>query len=539
MVLWNLLAILKSLNYLTITRVWQLFRSIQQHGINTMLLLQMAEKSNGAHIALIDDFGTHTYKELLTGSQQLAHTLATEFQASKKTKTAFLCRNHAEFVRALFAASRTGTAIYLLNPEMRQAQFNSLLSIHRFDLLIIDEEFDHLVAHSTDQIQKVFYTGAQKISLHQEVNNQLTETIQLKRSSSSKIILLTGGTTGKLKEAAHKPSLFSFLSPFAALLSELDLRRSRTVFIASPIYYGYGIAFLFAVLALGKTAVVQQRFDAGQACALIRKHNIETVSAVPLQIEKMLNHSVSDLGTLTCIASGGAKLNARLIERVKLGLGDVLFNLYGTSEVGLNVIARPLDLHRDPRMAGKAIKGAKLKIIENGREATIGQIGQLCAKNGWSMNGKKDKWLATGDLAWKDDEGYYYLSGRVDEMVVSAGVNIYPIEIEQALTRHPLIAEAAVIGVEDEAYGQVLSAFVQPVKAASVTERMVWEWLESQVARIQIPRVVLFVDELPYTALGKPDKKQLMTGYLVDVKVCVDCDEQEEVMNTFMNALED
>lgn len=533
MAVWNLLAILKSLNYLTITRAWQLLRSIQQHGINAMLLLQMAEKSNGTHIALIDDFGTLTYKELLAGSEQVAYKLATEFQASQKTKTAFLCRNHAEFVQSLFAASRTGTAIYLLNPEMSQSQFQSLLSIHQFDLLIMDKEFDHLVAHSKDQNQKVFYTGEQITSLRQKGNNQFNETIQLKRSSSSKIILLTSGTTGKPKEATHKPSLFNFLNPFAALLRELDLRKSRGVFIASPIYYGYGIAFLFAVMALGKTAVVQQRFDAEQACASIRKHNIDTVSAVPLQIKKMINHSVPDLKTLTCIASGGAKLNARLIGRVKQELGDVLYNLYGTSEAGLNIIAKPLDLQRDPHMAGKAIKGAKLKIIEKGREAATGQIGQLCAKNGWSMSGKKDKWLATGDVAWRDENGFYYLSGRVDEMVVSAGVNIYPLEIEQALTRHPLIAEAAVIGVEHEAYGQVLSAFVQPVETARVTERMVLGWLQSQVARIQIPREIFFVHELPYTALGKPDKKQLMANHVAQMKVCV---EYEKRVNPLITA---
>ncbi len=514
MPLWNLLTVLKSLNYLTIGRVWHLVRSIQQHGLNAMLLLIMSEKSNGEKIALIDDFGALTYKQLLTGSQRISFQLATDFQAAEETKTAFLCRNHGSFVQALFGACRTGTAIYLLNPQMSQIQFNSLVTLHNFDLLIIDEEFDQLVAHSNYQNRVAYCIGEQINSLQHFVQTQNNQTIKLKRSSSSKIILLTGGTTGMPKEADHKPSLFNYLNPFAALISGLDLSRGRSVFIASPIFYGYGIAFLFAVFALGKTAVVQQRFDAGQACAIVRKHNIETVSAVPLMIEKMLSHSASDLRSLTCIASGGAKLNARLIERVKEELGDVLFNLYGTSEAGLNIMAGPQDLQQDPRMTGKAIKGAKLKIIENGCEAAIGQIGQLYANNGWTMRSKKDKWLATGDLAWKDVKRNYFLAGRVDEMVVSAGVNIYPLEIEQALIRHPLIAEAAVIGVEDELYGQVLKAFVQPVAATRLTETMVLKWLESQVSRIQMPREILMIEELPYTALGKPDKKQLVSHQL-------------------------
>lgn len=496
----------------------------------------MAEKENSAQIAIIDDSGTLTYKELLTGSRQLAYALATDFQLAEETKTALLCRNHSLFVQALFAASRTGTAIYLLNPDMSQSQFNSLIAVHNFDVLLFDEEFSRFVTRSSYQNKKLSLTGELKTSMSHYINHQNNKAVELKRSSGSKIILLTGGTTGKPKKAEHKPSLFNFLNPFAALIRKLGLRKEPSGFIASPLYYGYGIAFLFAVLALGKTAIVQHRFDARQACALIQKHRIETVSAVPLMIEKMLNHHAADLRSLRCIASGGAKLNTRLIERIKVELGDVLCNLYGTTEVGLSIIAGPHDLHRDSRMAGKAIRGAQLKIMENGRQAISGQTGQLYARNGWSMSGKKDKWIATGDLAWKDDGGFYYLSGRVDEMVVSGGVNIYPLEIEKTLVHHPLIAEAAVIGIENEVYGQVLKAYVQPVFAAPITEKIVLEWLESQVARIQLPRVVCFVEEMPYTALGKPDKNKLISEQASNKELYAYENDKEQVGGTFPNA---
>ena len=516
MAIWRLLQIMYKLEYLSFTGVYRLLRAIKQDGINAMLLLRMAEKSHSVETALIDNNGALSYRDLLSGSNKLAQTLAEDFGAAENTKTAFLCRNHAVFVQALFAASRTGTAIYLLNPGMSQSQFADIAAAHDFDLLVFDEEYDRLVEQSPHRKKRVHGKGSQGTSLSRSVAMQDSPKARLKRSSRSKIVLLTGGTTGKPKEAVHKPSLFNFLNPFAALLSDLDLRSCRSVYIASPIYHGYGIAFLFSVLALGKTAVIQDRFDAGAACAIIRKHQIDAVSAVPLMLEKMLSHNAADLVSLKCIACGGAKLNPGLIEKTKAELGNVLYNLYGTSEAGLNIIAAPFDLNRDGRIAGKAIKGARLRITENGQEAAAGQIGQLCARNGWSMSGKKNTWIATGDLAWKDAEGFYYLSGRQDDMVVSAGVNIYPLEIEQVLAKHPSIVEAAVIGIDDEAYGQVLKAFVQKAPAVHLTEQMVLDWLKPQLARIQLPRAVAFVTKIPYTALGKPDKKQLLPYQLHD-----------------------
>lgn len=509
MAVWRLLQILYKLGYLSFTGVFHLLRIIKQDGINAMLLLRMAEKNHSAETALIDSKEVLSYRKLLLDSQKLALILSTDFGASEHTKTAFLCCNHAVFVQTLFAASRTGTSIYLLNPGMSQNQFDAIAAVHNFDLIVFDEEFERLVTHTPHRKKIVKCTGSGKTSLKHLKERLKRPEVRLQRSSRSKMVLLTGGTTGKPKEAEYKPSLFNFLNPFAALLDELDLRSCRSVYIASPIYYGYGIAFLFSVLALGKTAVIQERFDAGQSCALIHRHQIEAVSAVPLMIEKMLNHNAGDLLSLKCIASGGAKLNPGLIEKTKLELGDVLYNLYGTSEAGLNIIARPSDLNRDIRMAGKAIKGASLRIMDNRQEVAAGQIGSLCTRNGWSMSGKNSTWLATGDLAWKDAEGFYYLSGRQDDMVVSAGVNIYPVEVEGALACHPLIIDAAVIGVEDKTYGQILKAFVKAAPAAQLTEEMVLDWLKPRLAKIQLPRTVDFVSELPYTALGKPDKKQL------------------------------
>ena len=130
----------------------------------------------------------------------------------------------------------------------------------------------------------------------------------------SKIVILTGGTTGNSKAAAHKPSIFNFLNPFLTLLTRLNLINYNTAYIATPIYHGYGVAILFLFIALGKKMVINNGFDAKKACCLIREHNVEVVTVVPLMIYKMLKNNAEDLKSLACIASGGAELNPKLVE---------------------------------------------------------------------------------------------------------------------------------------------------------------------------------------------------------------------------------
>jgi len=125
------------------------------------------------------------------------------------------------------------------------------------------------------------------------------------------------------------------------------------------------------------------------------------------------------------------------------------------------------------------------------------------------MRNSNNSWIETGDLGYRDSKGYYFLSGRVDDMVVSAGENVYPVEIEQVLINHPQVEDVAVIGISDEVFGQRLKAFILPVKNASITKEELFDWLRYRVARFQLPKEIIFVNDMPYTSLGKLDKKHL------------------------------
>lgn len=506
----NLVKVMSQLRFLSPSNIVRLLVSIRQNGINLMLLFILTEKKGAQETALVDDRETLTYEDLKTRCDNLAYHLAEQYGIKKGQKVAFLCNNHASVVEGMFAASRLGADIYMLHRSMSQLQFNRLVEEHFFDLLIYDDAFQELLVNAS-------YGRLTLVSYHQEkesINNLASKRhgdVKLSAASNGKIVLLTGGTTGKPKQVIHKPSLFHFLDPFAALLNRLQLPSFKTAYIATPIYHGYGIAILIAFLALGKKVVIQEHFHVQTACALIRQHQVEVVTVVPLMIHKMLRHDPASLRSLACIASGGAKLHPVLVKEVHNQLGNVLYNLYGTSEAGLNLIATPDDLQYDANTLGKRIAGGDLQVVTDGVEVEPGTIGEFCIRNKWSMQGKKNNWIQTGDVGYRDENGYYFLCGRTDDLIISAGNNIYPGEIETILRGHPDVEDVAVIGVEDVYAGHILNAFVQRYDDELTKEALV-SWLRERVPTYQLPRDMLFVEELPYTAVGKLDRRQLQRG---------------------------
>lgn len=499
--LYKLLLVLYKMKLLSPFGLFKLVTAIAKEGTNLMALLRFAEKVYPEKIALVDDKPI-TFRELYRNSIKIAWFLLREFQVENGQKVAFLCRNHSFFIQSLFAVSRLGADIYFLNTEMSKERRKQLLEQHQFNLLIYDNELESLLEISQ-------YEGKKMISSSGDFL-ETSEGVRLKRTSNSKLILLTGGTTGKSKLVPHKPSLFNYLNPFLGMITRLNLLQYKSAYIATPIYHGYGIAILLLFIALGKKVVVTKGVDTRKACELIYAEKIEVVTVVPLMLQKMLKHNPEALRSLKCIASGGAELNPKLVEETFRKLGEVLYNLYGTSEAGLNIIATPEDLKISSTTIGRTIKGVNLTVLDDDkREMKPGSIGQFCIKNSWSMTSRNNSWIETGDMGYQDFDGLFYLCGRMDDMVVSGGVNVYPVELEQILIRHPLVEDAAVIGMKDEEFGQRLKAFVLLDSKADIQKEDLIEWLRSRAARFQMPKEIVFIEQMPYTPLGKLDKKKL------------------------------
>ncbi|MEH7386346.1 AMP-binding protein [Bacillus sp. JJ1521] len=501
----KLFYVLYKIKLLSPIGLYRLFISVRSCGINLMTLLHFAEKKYANQVALVDDEESLTYKQLLEQSTKLAQSLVKTAQLQSGMKVGILCRNHASLVQTIFALSRVGADLYLLNTEISKQQFDAFNERHKFDLIINDAELCSIIQNYSQQKILSYHQDLPSISNFLKSNeNQVT----LPRMTTGKLVLQTSGTTGMSKDAAHKPSLFHYLNPFISFIKRLRILDYQNAYIATPIYHGYGIAVMLLFIPLGKKVVITNGFNAKKACELIHQHQIEVVTVVPLMLQKMLQTNHKYIKTLKCIASGGAKLPTKLVEESFQKLGPVLNNLYGTSETGLNFIATPQDLIYSPTTIGKKITGLKISILDpNKNEVTPGTVGQLCMKNDWSV--RKDTWIETGDAGYQDEYGYYFLCGRMDDMVISGGENVYPIEVEQVLIQHPQILDVAVIGIADDQFGQRLKTFIVPEKNAKLTEKELLEWLRPRLAKFQLPKEITILEHLPYTPLGKLDKKQL------------------------------
>ncbi|RUS47527.1 AMP-dependent synthetase [Cohnella sp. AR92] len=503
----KLVYVLYRIKLLSPRSLCRLTAAILQDGINLMALLRFAAGVHGEKAAVADERETLTYRQLLVQSDALSAALRDKYRLSGGSKAALWCRNHALLVRAIYAVSATGADLYLLNAEMSGEQLNRLLERNGFDLLIYDEEREALLEPSSSNGTKLL----SDVEALEEIGIARHPERKRRRSSSGRLALLTGGTTGQARKAYHKPSLFNYLDPFYTFLTRLRILSHSSAYIATPIYHGYGIAVLLLFCALGKKVVIRPGFDADAACRIVREHRIEAMTVVPLMLRKMLNTRAEDLKSLRCIATGGAELSPKLAKETLERLGEVLYNLYGTSETGLITIATAQELTRFPETIGTKIGGGRVKVMdERMKQVEVGLVGQICVRNRWSMRNRAEAWIETGDFGYRNEHGRYFLCGRADSMIVSAGENVYPYEVEQALLAHPGVEDGAVIAVRDELFGERLKAVVVLAPQAATTEEELRLWLQAKLARYQMPREIVFARELPYTHLGKLDRKRLV-----------------------------
>lgn len=486
-----------------------LIGSIIREGINLMAILRFSSMLYPKRIAIKENKETTTYAELFKDSKRLALLLKNKYNLDNQSRVALLCRNHLVVIQTLFALSRLGVNVYLLNIEMSSTQLKKIITDKNFDLIVYDSEKEEDIKKV--DFQKCILSYHEIFpSIYGLLKNQEEVDTKLRKYKSGNIVVLTGGTTGEFKTASRKPSITNFTNPFFALLTDIHIDRYRSVYIATPIYHGYGLASLIVSAILGIELSLLNKYKTEDACKLIRENKIEAVILVPLMLQRMLKHDRSTFYTVKCILSGGAPLDANLTCYTLQELGDVLYNLYGTSEAGFSVLAKPHDLRKYPTTIGKPIRGVSIKIVDNNqRKSKIGTVGMVCIKNQWVMDNKSNQWVSTGDLGYIDKDGYVFLRGRSDNMIVSGGENVYPEELEKVLMQNELIECASVIGIPDVEFGQRLKAFVVLKEKSKLTEDMLLKWLIAKVARYQMPAHLRIIDSLPMSSTGKVDKKKL------------------------------
>lgn len=486
---------------LTPVGFWHLTQGIFREEKTINALLYYCSKMYPNNIALVQGKKQINYQQFYKKSLHLASNIAHLYKLKQGNRVALMAKNSLEATITLFALSRIGVNIYLLNPEMSESQLTKLCSQNKFDFIIYDDE-------QTDIIIKLFEPSktlpllGMKVQSVQKLIEQTADIIIEKRKAGN-IIVLTSGTTGSFKSASRKQSVSNFLNPLVALIDQMQLHKFKTVYIPTPIYHGYGLASLIVSILLGSQIYLTNGFNAKEGCDLIKNNKIEVVTLVPIMLARMLSKHPASIKSLKRILSGGAPLTPGLIANTTKHLGQILYNLYGTTEAGFCVLGTPKDLSLYPETIGRAIKGVRIRINSDK------DIGVLEVKSNWVMKSKQNKWVKTGDLATINKSKLIFLKGRNDSMVISGGENVYPKDLEDVLSVHDKIETASVIGVPHYEFGSRLKAFVVLKPQQKISETELKNWLKTKIARYQMPISIEFLENLPLTSIGKINKKVL------------------------------
>jgi fatty-acyl-CoA synthase len=277
-------------------------------------------------------------------------------------------------------------------------------------------------------------------------------------------------------------------------------------------------------LSLGSTCVLQRKFDPEATLKAIADNEATALVVVPVMMQRILQLPEEtlakyDLPSLRVTAASGSALPGPLATKWMDHFGDNLYNLYGSTEVAWATIATPADLRAAPGTAGLPPRGTVVKIVDNEGKGEVapGETGRVFVGNemafeGYTGGGGKDTYeglLSSGDVGHFDDEGRLFIDGRDDEMIVSGGENVFPREVEDLLAGHDSVKEVAVIGVDDDEFGQRLKAFVVLSDGESLDEDAVKAHVKKNLARYKVPREVEFLDSLPRNATGKVLKREL------------------------------
>ena len=343
----------------------------------------------------------------------------------------------------------------------------------------------------------------------------------------------TGGTTGRPKGVMlpHRSMVHSVVTH----LADLEQPHRPRFLAAAPLTHATGLAVLPTLLR-GGTVVIEQGFDPGRFLDIIEAERINCVSALPTMVYTLLDHErpeARDLSSLEVIWYATGPMSPARLAEARERIGPVFSQLYGQTESTGTGTVLPKAAHENASLeqlasCGRPVVGSRIRLIDDdGHDVPVGEVGEIAMQSRGVMLGYKNLpdeteaalkggWLHTGDLARQDDDGLLYIVDRKKDMIISGGFNIYASEVETALTGHPSIGSAAVIGVPDNQWGEIVTAFVVARPGQDIDVPALQSFVKQVKGSMYSPKKVVVVDSLPKTPVGKVDKKALRAPYWGD-----------------------
>ncbi|WP_228001776.1 AMP-binding protein [Nocardia australiensis] len=497
-------------------------RKLSEWGFNLAGGYAAAAVHSPGRIALIDDRDLHTFADMHRRTSALAGAMGALGLCSGDA-IGLLARNHAGMVETMVAAGKLGIDAVLLNTGLPARRIEEIVQRDKLSALFVDAEFDPLVQYLHADIPRYAIDGRRPVVDRKTIDDLIAmgHTDFRRPTQPGRLVVLTSGTSGTPK-GARRPHPKGFAT-IAALLSRIPLRMNETMLIPAPLFHTWGLAALQLSTALRATVVLAEHFDAEDCLRLIAERRVTTLIAVPIMVHRILKLPAAvrdryDTSSLRIVASCGSPLAATTVLRFMDTYGDILYNVYGSTEVSWATIADPEDLRTSPTTAGRPPLGTKLGVLgPDLRLLPVGATGHIFVGNHMLFDGyvnaappnTADGMLDTGDLGYLDAAGRLFIAGRDDEMIISGGENVFPRPVEEALAHLPQVSEVAVVGVPDQEFGQRLAAFVVKTEGAGLDSDMVRNYIRNRLSRFSVPRDVTFLSDLPRGDTGKILKRLL------------------------------
>ena len=515
--------------------------------LNLSVLLEDTARRHPDRDAVVLGDARLDYKTLNAKANAVANLLVSR-GIKPGDKVALSCPNLPQFPAVYFAILKTGAVVVPLNVLLKGREVAYHLEDSDAKAYVCFEGTPELPMaaegwagfNQADGCETFFLItatpgadspieGAE--TLHSAVAGQPStfETV-VTEATDTAVILYTSGTTGQPKgaELSHANLLLNALTcnrQFGVVEHEVHL-------ITLPLFHSFGSTVqMNAGIAVGATLVLLPRFDAAKALALLQQENVTFFAGVPTMYWGLLGALTDDVdvdhiaANLRVAVSGGASLPVEIIKQFKDRFHVQILEGYGLSET--SPLATFAEAGRAPRPGsiGVPIWGVECKLVDDDWNVVEGTdtVGEIAIRGHNIMKGyynrpeataevMRDGWFRTGDLARRDEDGYYYIVDRAKDMIIRGGFNVYPREVEEVLMTHPAVSLAAVIGVPHDSHGEEVKAYVIRNAGAETTEQELLAWGKEQMAAYKYPRMVEFVTALPMTSTGKILKRELAVG---------------------------
>ncbi|HUE68613.1 MAG TPA: AMP-binding protein [Candidatus Acidoferrum sp.] len=455
----------------------------------------------------------------------------TSLGCGEEDRVALMTLNSLEGAEISSGARRAGLVIVPVNYRLTGAEIAYVLSDSGAKVAIAGPEFVEAMAAAQPEISREVRFVAVGDNVppgwlsYRRVMDDAADAFDAIGDGLGASMIYTSGTTGRPK-GAWRPNGVD-IANVLQIISIFDINNSDVHLMCGPGYHSAVSFFTVLHQVLGATVVIEPKFDAENSLDLIAKHNVTTTFMAPTLLRRLVDAQETqprDTSSLRALILGAAPCPYALKVRAEAAFGQVVWEFYGATETGINTVLRPEDQLRKPGSCGTAVPGQEIRLArDDGTDAAPGEPGEFMVRNTWlaeyfhrpdaTSGSTHDGFFSVGDIAYRDEEGYYFICDRRIDMIISGGVNIYPAEVEAVLLAHPAVMDAGVIGVPDEDFGESVKAIVQLRPGASATADDLIAFCAERLAGYKKPRSVDLVDELPRDAAGKLLKRKLRERY--------------------------